>query len=284
MIGYIVEIVWVIRVANANSRLWTEAEAVIDDDAADNDAGDYDEIFAEWQLQQHPHRRRRSDGGLDSLWRRCCRRNSAGGLFVGATRAHRIVEFDRMKARFIHQANKHHQRIGGTLDSNFPLAHYLNKRQHLMLESIVDMPSPVWVGVIVVMLLVRAGTLLPDRCHGWLFILGGWLILLATMTIRRKMRDVVEQITPAMPTRSPALLTQIGQIDFTPGGRPSMLASGSGSSRGRQVSPACVYSRFTRQILTEICPCNARSCRGKLDLTSESGRLRFRATCLRSRR
>ena len=124
MIGYIVSIVWVISVANRNSKLWAEAENVIDDDAADNDSGDYDEVFTEWMLQQGTQLvgRRNVVGG--ERCRSCCRcrRSSSGGIFWGATRAHRIVEFDRLKARFIHQANKHPGRIGGTIGSRAALA------------------------------------------------------------------------------------------------------------------------------------------------------------------
>ena len=78
-----------------------------------------------------------------------------------------------------------------------------------MLESIVELPNSVWVGVICLILVIRVGIFLPADYHLWLFIGSGWLTLLFTVVIRVKTRAIVNAVIPAMPTKPPALLAAI---------------------------------------------------------------------------
>eukprot|EP01043_Picozoa_sp_COSAG02_P077872 COSAG02_NODE_17265_length_1017_cov_1.162309_2_plen_271_part_01 len=194
MVGYIVEVIFVINVANNNTQLWGEAEHALDDKTK------YYEAFTQLQNEQRNPR-------VWCKWTRwgrgscCCGRGGGEpGLFTLPSRAHRIVSFDRLKARFIQQANKHHGRLhGSTLGSSFMLSHYLSVRQHEVLESLVELPVSQWLFMIVLAVVLRACLVLEDWIRLWLFIGFGWSILFVTLAIRLKIAGIVQMVTPTTP-------------------------------------------------------------------------------------
>lgn len=194
MVGYIVQVIFVISVANNNSELWHDAERTIDDKEQ------YHRAYNEFRREQR-------NPTFWCKWTHWCRGSCCcgtgggeGGLFTIPSRAYRIVSFDRLKARFISQANKHHGRLqGASLGSGFMLSHYLSVRQHAVLESLVELPVSQWLFMIVLALALRVGLVLEDEIRLWALIAFGWLILLVTLAIRLKVARIVKLITPQMP-------------------------------------------------------------------------------------
>lgn len=211
MVGYIVEVIFVIGVAEKNSQLWNEAEHAIDDKHK------YLEAFITLQREQ----RNPKAWCKWSHWcsGSCCFSTSGSGeagLFTLPSRAHRIVSFDRLKARFIQQANKHRGRAHGSLlGSGFMLSHYLSVRQHAVLESMVELPVSQWVFMIALAIVLRFVLVLSDQIRLWLFLGFGWSILLITLAIRVKVARIVDMVTPRTPRVGKIENAQSLRPDFT---------------------------------------------------------------------
>eukprot|EP01052_Picozoa_sp_SAG31_P029287 SAG31_NODE_2900_length_4934_cov_2.001448_2_plen_171_part_00 len=79
---------------------------------------EFDRVIRKWQ-QQSP-----------AWWKRF--------LPLRQTKEHTIVEFDRIRARFVQHANKIPGKFGTELDQSFPLAEYLKFRQVQVMAALLS--------------------------------------------------------------------------------------------------------------------------------------------------
>ena len=137
--------------------------------------------------------------------------NAAGSwskrLYHG--RAIRVVQYDRLKARFLHFVNMHeHSRLCKPkplprLDRRFDLAWYLQLHQHRVFEDIVRISKWSWVLIITgTMPLLRFTLLFDDKKRCEAFVACGYVVLVGAMVLHGKMRRILHVLTPDMPAAS----------------------------------------------------------------------------------
>ncbi len=192
MVVFICEVVVLIEIGKTNNRLWSECQA------ASADADEFKQHYDNYKLEPDH----------DDVHGA----NSRGGL-LGVFQRHRlskhtrIMEFDRLKARFIQLAARH---PGRKVDGSFDMASYLRNHQRETFIGIVSINHFVWLVVILSSPLLRLALSFGHHGRAIVLIGTGWLLLIWGMALRHHMGAVRGSITPRLPPKVPVVSSSGG--------------------------------------------------------------------------
>jgi hypothetical protein len=182
MIIFIFFVVYLISDAKENYDIWAHAESA---------------IKLEWR-----------GGTVRPFQRHMVQYTSTAFPTLLSPRSLYVVQYDRLKARFLHFVNmqENPRRPLPRLDCRFDMAWYLHLHQHTVFANIVRVTAWDWLLIMCItmpLLYCAMQFSTSERCE--VFVFCGHVMLLLAIVIDWKIRQVLDALTPTMPIAKSAI-------------------------------------------------------------------------------